>query len=113
MIGGTATRRPDDRAFSMPVAPDELDHARRIVAAWRRPPSELWLVAHSRGDDAAAEMVRQFYATVGPLSGPLEAMLNGADADDRIRAARTIYRIQTMIAGAYVDGQRELEQDRG
>lgn len=89
---------------------EELAHARRIVRAWQRPPSELWLVAKSQGDTDAAELVRRIFAVVTPLSRRL-AMLESDDAEDRRRAARTVYRIQTMIAGAYVDAQRELEDE--
>lgn len=82
---------------------------RRILAAWQRPPSELRLVANSIGDTEAAEFVRRLYSTLTPLAERLTTMLDSGDERDRARVAEIVYRIQTSVAGAYVDAQRELD----
>jgi hypothetical protein len=89
----------------------ELERLRVIIAAWRRSPSELWLVANSVGDDDAAVFVRQLYANLTPLAEQLSAMLDSGDPDLRAEVARAVYAIQTKIAGAYVDAQHEIEGD--
>ena len=70
---------------------------------------ELWLVANSIGDTAAADFVRRLYSTLTPLAERLTRMLDSGDERDRARVAEIVYRIQTSVAGAYVDAQRELD----
>jgi hypothetical protein len=83
--------------------------ARRILAAWRRPPGELWLVANSISDTEAAEFVRRLYSMLTPLAERLTTILDSGDERDRARVAEIVYRIQTSVAGAYIDAQREFD----
>ena len=93
------------------MQPDEREqlHLRRILAAWRRSPGELWLVANSVGDTEAADFVRRLYTTLTPIAERLTTMLDSGDERDRARVAGIVYRIQTSVAGAYVDALRELD----
>jgi protein subunit release factor B len=76
-------------------------HLRRVLAAWRRPPGELWLVANSIGGTEAADFVRRLYSTLTPLAERLTTMLDSGDERDCARVAEMVYRIQTSVAGAY------------